>query len=576
MSQRVVVDPVTRIEGHLRVEAQVDGGQVTEAWSSGTAWRGIEDILIGRDPREAWLFAQRICGVCTTVHALASVRAVEDALGIQPPLAASLLRDLIAHAQYVQDHTIHFYHLQAFDWVDVEAALKADPTKTATIQASLSDYSNSGASYFQAVQAKLQAFVNEGNLGPFTNGYWGHSAYQLPPEVDLLATSHYLDALKFQRDFIRIQAILGGKNPHPQTYLVGGVAHPIDLNGDAGLNDQSLEELQALFQSGLDFVNQVLSPDIVAIASYYPQWASIGGGVGNYLDFGDFSSTGVPPRGGTSNNASLLFPAGVIYGQDLSTIEPVDPMRISEEVARSWYTYRAGDQKALQPFQGETTPNYTGPTPPYANLDVDQRYSWLKSPRYKGAVMEVGPLARMLIAYADGRPRVKELIDGALAQLHVGTGALFSTLGRVLARGVETVVIAENALSLLTELREQIASGNTQTFDDSKWDPGTWPSSARGFGLHAGPRGALSHWVDISDGKISNYQVIAPTTWNAGPRDAAGNPGPYEASLVGTPVADPTQPLEILRTIHSFDPCIACAVHVLDAEKNEILRVQVQ
>jgi Ni,Fe-hydrogenase I large subunit len=576
MSQRVVVDPVTRIEGHLRVEAQVDGGQVTDAWSSGTMWRGIEDILKGRDPREAWLFAQRICGVCTTVHALASVRAVEDALDIQPPLAASLLRDLIAICQYVQDHTIHFYHLQAFDWVDVVAALKADPSKTASIQASLSDYPKSGVAYFQGVQEKLQAFVNGGNLGPFTNGYWGHPAYKLPPEVDLLAVSHYLDALEFQRDFIRIQAMLGGKNPHPQTYLVGGMAHPIDLTSESALNDQALDELETLFQNGLDFVTQALLPDIAAIASYYLDWGAIGGGVGNYLAFGDFSSTGTPPRGGSANNASLFLPSGVIYNRDLSKIEPVDPMKIAEEVARSYYTYSAGDQKALQPLDGETNPNYTGPTPPYASLDVDNDYSWLKSPRYDGAVMEVGPLARMLVAYADGRSEVTSLINSALGQLNVGADALFSTLGRVLARGVETVVIAQHASTVLNQLRNEIASGNTKTFDDSKWDPGTWPSSAKGFGFHAGPRGALSHWVDIADGKISNYQVIAPTTWNAGPRDASGQPGPYEASLVGTPVADPTQPLEILRTIHSFDPCIACAVHILDAGGDEVLEVQVQ
>src|ERR1035441_4887805 len=468
MNQRIVVDPVTRIEGHLRVEAQVEGGQVTDAWSSGTMWRGIENVILGRDPREAWLFAQRICGVCTTVHALASVRAVEDALAITPPLAASLMRDLIALSQIIHDHTIHFYQLQAFDWVDVLAALHADPVKTAAIQASISDYPNSGASYFKDVQARLQAFVDGGNLGPFANGYWGHPAYKLPPEIDLLAVSHYLDALKFQRDFIRVQAYLGGKNPHPQTYLVGGIARPIDLNSDDALNDEGLAQLQDLFQSGLDFVTQALLPDLVAISSYYPEWAKIGGGTGNYLDFGDFSSTGVPPRGGTSSNGSLFFPSGVIYDRDLSRVESLDPMRLTEEVARSWYSYSGGDDQALPPYRGETVANYTGPTPPYDHLDVGSPYSWLKSPRYGGAVMETGPLARMLISYADGRPQVKTLIDSTLSQLHLGTDALFSTLGRQLARGVETVVVAQHALAVLAQLRERIASGDTQTFDDSK------------------------------------------------------------------------------------------------------------
>ena len=576
MSQRIVVDPVTRIEGHLRVEAQVEGGQVTDAWSSGTMWRGIENVILGRDPREAWLFAQRICGVCTTVHAQASVRAVEDALDIKPPLAASLIRDLIALSQIIHDHTIHFYQMQAFDWVDVLAALRADPVKTAAIQASLSDYPVSGASYFQDVQGKLQSFVNGGNLGPFANGYWGHPAYKLPPEVDLLAVSHYLDALQFQRNFIRVQAYLGGKNPHPQTYLVGGIARPIDLNSDDALNDEGLAQLEDLFTSALNFVTQALLPDLVAISSYYPDWAKIGAGTGNYLDFGDFSSTGVPPRGGTLNNASLFFPAGIIRDRDLTRLEPLDPMRLTEEVARSWYTYSGGDDEAVQPYQGETHPNYTGPTPPYDHLDVGSRYSWLKSPRYGGAVMETGPLARMLISYAAGRPQVKNLINSTLGQLRLGTDALFSTLGRQLARGVETVVVAQQALVVLAQLRERIAAGDTQTFDDSKWDPGTWPSSARGFGLHAGPRGALSHWVEITDGKVSNYQVISPTTWNAGPRDASGQRGPYEAALVGTPVHDPTQPVEILRTLHSFDPCMACAAHILDAEGTELLRIKVQ
>jgi len=576
VSQRIVVDPVTRIEGHLRVEAQVEGGQVTDAWSSGTMWRGIENVILGRDPREAWLFAQRICGVCTTVHAQASVRAVEDALGITPPLAASLIRDLIALSQIIHDHTIHFYQMQAFDWVDVLAALHADPVKTAAIQASLSDYPASGASYFRGVQGKLQAFVNGGNLGPFANGYWGHPAYKLPPEVDLLAVSHYLDALTFQRNFIRVQAYLGGKNPHPQTYLVGGIARPIDLNSDDALNDEGLAQLEDLFTSALNFVTQALLPDLVAIMGYYPDWAKIGAGTGNYLDFGDFSSTGVPPRGGTLNNASLFFPAGVIRDRNLTRLETLDPMRLTEEVARSWYTYSGGNDEAVQPYQGETRPNYTGPTPPYAHLDVDSQYSWLKSPRYGGAVMETGPLARMLISYADGRPQVKNLINSTLDQLHLGTNALFSTLGRQLARGVETVVVAQQALVVLTQLRELIASGNTQTFDDSKWDPSTWPASARGFGLHAGPRGALSHWVEINDGKVSNYQVVSPTTWNAGPRDASGQRGPYETALIGTPVHDPTQPVEILRTLHSFDPCMACAAHILDADGTELLRVKVQ
>ena len=574
--QRIVVDPVTRIEGHLRVEAQVAGGHVTDAWSSGTMWRGIEIVLRNRDPREAWLFAQRICGVCTTVHALASVRAVEDALGISPPVNAEFLRQLIALSQYVHDHVVHFYHLQAMDWADVMSALKADPAKTAALQASLSDYPKGSAGDFTAVQAKLGKFVAAGNLGPFTDGYWGHPAYRLPPEVNLLAISHYIDALAFQRGFVRIHALLGGKNPHPQSYLVGGMARPIDLNSDDAINDSVLAELRQLLQDGLNFVTQAYLPDLVAIASHYPEWFTLGAGSGNYLAFGDFSRTGQPPRGGTpGSRPDLLFPPGIILGQDLTTVHPVDPAQISEEVARSWYSYTVGDGQPLKPFDGQTNPNYTGPDPPYDFLTVADRYSWLKAPRYSGQVMEVGPLARMLVSYASGQSRARDLLTSVLGRLHLGPDALFSTMGRILARGVETQLAAERALDVLTALIGNIASGDTQTFDSGRWDPSTWPAQARGFGFHAGPRGALSHWVEITDGKISNYQVIAPTTWNASPRDGAGRRGPYEAALAGTPVAIPAQPLEILRTLHSFDPCMACAAHILGEDGAELVRVLV-
>ena len=572
--QRIVVDPVTRIEGHLRVEAQVSGGKVTEAWSSGTMWRGIEIVVRDRDPREAWLFAQRICGVCTTVHALASVRAVEDALAITPPVNAEYLRQLIALSQYVHDHVVHFYHLQAFDWVDVTSALKADPAKTAALQATLSEYPQGSEGNFAAVKAKLQKFVAAGDMGPFTDGYWGHPGYRLPPEVNLLAVSHYIDALAFQRNFIRIHALLGGKNPHPQSYLVGGMSRPIDLNSDDAINDGVLAELQSLLQAGLDFVTQAYLPDLVAIASYYPDWFRLGSGTGNYLAFGEFSATGKPPRGGDpGQRPDLLFPPGIILGRDLSAVHAVDPMKITEEVARSWYTYTVGDDKPLHPLEGQTTPNYTGPAPPYQFLDVAGRYSWLKAPRYDGKVMEVGPLARMLLAYAAGRPHPRALLTAALGKLKLGPQALMSTLGRILARGVETQLAAEQALTVLEALRGNIASGDTQVFDGARWDPSTWPAKARGFGMHGAPRGALSHWVEITNGKVSNYQAVVPTTWNASPRDAAGQRGPYEAALIGTPLAEPTRPLEILRTLHSFDPCMACAAHILDERGAELLRV---
>jgi len=565
----IVVDPVTRIEGHLRVEAEVDGGMVTEAWSSSTMFRGIELILRGRDPRDAWVFAQRICGVCTTVHAIASIRAVENAIGAVPPLNARLLRNIIMAAQVVHDHVVHFYHLHALDWVDIVSALDADPTKTSTLAQSISDWPLSSTAYFSGVRDRLKAFIERGQLGIFANGYWGHPAYRLPPEANLLAAAHYLEALDFQRRFIKIHALLGGKNPHPQSFLVGGMATPVDPDSQSALNMQTIAALNKLVADGVDFVSRVYLPDVLAIASYYKDWVSIGAGIGNYMAYGDY-----PETDGT--NAQLLFGAGVIHDRDLTNIATVDHAKITEQIAHSWYDYSVGDDKALNPFKGETTPHYTGPKPPYQRLDTAQKYSWLKSPRYDGAAMEVGPLARTLIAYTTGRPaRVKILVDKALTALGVGPEALFSTLGRIAARAIETQLLVESIGGWVQDLAENMTLRDYRIQDNSKWDPSSWPRDCVGAGFHEAPRGSLGHWVHISNGTIVNYQCVMPSTWNAGPRDASGAPGAYEAALVGTPVAKPEQPLEILRTLHSFDPCMACGVHVVDATKRELARVRV-
>ena len=566
---RVVVDPVTRIEGHLRVEAEVDGGAVKEAWSSSTMFRGIELILRGRDPRDAWVFAQRICGVCTTVHAIASIRAVEKAIGAVPPPNARILRNLIMAAQNVQDHVVHFYHLHALDWVDVVSALRADPAKTSALAESTSDWPLSSAKYFAGVRDKVKAFVDRGQLGIFANAYWGHPAYKLPPEANLLAVAHYLEALEWQRRFIKIHAILGGKNPHLQSFLVGGMATPVDPDSQNSLNMKTIASLQKLVADGRDFVSRVYIPDVLAIASFYKEWASIGAGVGNYMAYGDYPED-------DSANPSLYLPTGIIHGRDLSKIDAVDQARITEQITHSWYDYSEGNDAALNPFKGETKPHYTGPKPPYKLLETDQKYSWLKSPRYDGAAMEVGPLARMLVAYKLGRPaRVKELIDKVLSSLGVGPEALFSTLGRIAARAVEAQVLVESMDRWVADLADNMARRDYRIQDNSKWEPASWPSDCFGYGFHEAPRGALGHWVHISNGKIANYQCVVPSTWNAGPRDSKGQPGPYEAALVGTPVANPEQPLEILRTVHSFDPCMACGVHVVDAAKRELARVRV-
>jgi hydrogenase large subunit len=563
----VVVDPVTRIEGHLRIEAEVDGGQVQDAWSSSTMFRGIEIILKGRDPRDAWAFAQRICGVCTTVHAIASIRAVENAIGARPPPNARILRNLIIAAQCIQDHVIHFYHLHALDWVDVVSALSADPAKTSALQASLSDWPNSSTQYFSGVKTRLKDFVERGQLGPFANAYWGHPAYKLPPEANLMAVAHYLEALDWQREFIKIHAILGGKNPHLQSFLVGGMATPVDPNSQAALNIGTINQLRALTAKGRDFVKRVYLPDVLAIASFYKDWAGHGAGAGNYLVYGEYPET-------DASNSPLFLPAGVIWKRDLSKVLPVDPARITESVKHSWYDYAGGDDKALPPTRGETSPKYTGPQPPYDRLNVAEKYSWLKSPRYDGEPMEVGPLARMLVAYGLGHKRVHELVDSVLGQLKVGPEALFSTLGRIAARCIETVLLVEKIDDWVDALAANMGSGDLRIHDNSKWDPSSWPKEAVGAGFHEAPRGALGHWVHIKDGVIANYQCIVPSTWNAGPRDQAGKRGPYEASLLQTPVSDPTKPLEILRTVHSFDPCMACGVHVVDVNRHELAQVR--
>ncbi len=557
---RVVIDPMTRIEGHLRIEAEVNGHEVTDAWSSGTMFRGIELILRGRDPREAWIWAQRICGVCTTVHALASVRAVENALGIEVPDNARLVRNLIAGAQNVHDHIIHFYHLHALDWVDVTLALKADPTKTSQIAQSISDWPKSSAAYFKGVQDRVKSLVASRQLSLFSSGDWGHPSYHLPPEVNLLAVAHYIEALELQREFIRIHAVLGGKNPHPQTYLVGGMTTAMDANEpEAVINPERITLLNQLVANAQTFVKQVYVPDILAIAGFYRDWFQYGEGLGNFLAYGDYPSASI------KDPAGFLFPRGIILKRDLSAVLPFDPKNVTEYVTHSWYEYSDGDQAGKHPSLGETNPKYTGPKPPYEYLKTDEKYSWLKSPRYDDKPMEVGPLARTLVAYASGNEQIKKLVDGTLAKLNLPPAALFSTMGRIAARALEAQFMVDNLSAWVRQLDDNMAHGDVRIHNSEKWDPESWPKSCQGFGLEEAPRGSLGHWVEIENKKIVNYQAVVPSTWNAGPRDAHGQRGAYEASLLKTPITDPERPLEILRTVHSFDPCLACAVHVVDA-----------
>ena len=561
---RVVIDPITRIEGHLRIDVDVDGGRVKNSWSSGQMWRGIEVILKGRDPRDAWMFTQRICGVCTTVHAITSVRAVENALKMEIPLNAQYIRNLVLAAHALHDHIVHFYHLSALDWVDVTSALNGDPAKASALAETLSNWPGNSTKQLQAVKERLASLVASGQLGIFTNGYWGHPAMKLSPEVNLLAAAHYLQALEFQRTANKVVGILGGKTPNIQNLAVGGVANAINLDNQATLNMNRLYMMKDLLMEVNAFVKQVYLPDVIAIGSMYPDWLGYGAGVTNYL--------AVPELPLDTKGTQFELPGGTIMGGDLSTYKPItsfeDPYfrdNVSESIARAWYD---GDW-TRHPFEEETEPKYTG-------FQDDGRYSWVKAPRFQGKPMQVGPLAHMLVGYAAGEPRVKKLVDDSLATAsslagtRLGPQVLHSTLGRHLARAVRATLLADVALSQWQLLAENVAKGDTAIFN-----PPTFPKGEQqGFGFHEAPRGALSHWIVIDSGKIKNYQAVVPSTWNAGPRDEKGQMGPYEASLIGNPVADTERPLEVVRTVHSFDPCLACAIHTHDAAGNEVSAVR--
>ena len=565
---RIVVDPVTRIEGHLRVEAVVENGVITDAFSAGTMVRGLEKILIGRDPRDAWAITERVCGVCTTVHALASVRSVEDALGVSVPPTAELIRNIMLTTQYVQDHVIHFYHLHALDWVDIVNALKADPKKAAELAQSFSSWDKNTAAYFTAVQDKIKAFAASG-LGIFANGYWGHPAYKLPPEVNLIGVAHYLDALEWQKEIVKIHAVFGGKNPHPN-YLVGGVPCSINVNEVAAINSDRLNLVSRLIGQADEFINQVYIPDLLAVASFYKDWAKYGGGLHNYLCYGEF------PTKGYNTPDAFKYARGAVLNRDLSTVLPVNPrdeQEIKEYIAHSWYSYEGGDNVGVHPWAGETKINYAGPKPPFESLEGYEKYSFLKTPRWKDNPMEVGPLARLLVSYAAGHADVKETVGMVLGKLNVPVDALFSTLGRTAARGIDAALAMIWLKDFFGQLMDRVKSNDVSTFNSERWEPKTWPSDCEGVGLVEAPRGALAHWIKIHKGAIDNYQLVVPTTWNGSPRDAKQQHSSFEASLIGTPVANLEQPVEIIRTIHSFDPCLACAVHLYDPQGRHLHQI---
>jgi len=564
VATRITVDPVTRIEGHLRIDCEVEEGKITNAWSSGQMWRGIEQIVLGRDPRDAWVYAQRICGVCTTVHALASVRAVENALQLEIPVNAQYIRNLIIGAHCVHDHIVHFYHLSALDWVDIVSALKADPRKASELANGLSDWKYNTERHLQEVQNKLRALVESGQLGIFANGYWGHTAMKLPPEVNLIAAAHYLQALEYQRAANKIVAILGSKTPHIQNLAVGGVTNPINLDSQSTLTLERLYHIKSLIGQLGDFIKNAYLVDVAIVAAFYPEWTQYGAGVIDYLS--------VPEMPMDTKGAVFELPGGYIENGDPATFKPIKSFQdayfqkgVEESSKHAWYK----NDSPLHPWDGETEPHYT-------DFQDDGKYSWVKAPTFYGKRVQVGPLANVLALVAADHEPTKRYLTEALSKVASISGTevplanLHSTLGRHAARAVRCAVLYETLEKQWQALIDNIGRGDYQTYNRPVFPKG----EVRGVGFHEAPRGVLSHWIVIENGKIKNYQAVVPSTWNAGPRDANDVLGPYEASLIDNPVADVQRPLEVIRTVHSFDPCLACAIHLLDPDKQEIIKVK--
>ena len=564
--KRISIDPITRIEGHLRIDCEIENGVVTNAWSSGTMWRGMENIVKGSDPRDAWMIMQRICGVCTTVHAIISVRAVEDALGAKVPVNAQYIRNMILSAHSMHDHIVHFYQLSAMDWVDITAALNADPDKAAEMLKGVSTWGLNSANEFRNVQNKIKSLVESGQLGIFANGYFGHPAMKLPPEVNLIAVAHYLQALECQRDCNRIVALLGGKTPHIQNLAIGGVANPINLDSQSVLNLERLMFVKSCIDRLNDFVTQVYRVDAAIIAAYYPEWLNLGKTSGNYLSVPEYPIDG--------DNSKFVLTGGYIENFDISTFRPITQQKdefvvkgIKESGKHSWYE----DDEPLEPWAGLTRPKYTG-------WQDEGKYSWVKAPSFYGKVVEVGPLAYLMCNLANENKdtlhhfnHIKGLYE-KLSGNTLSVDHLHSTLGRIIARTVHCCVLNNILEQQWKLLVDNIGTGDTVAY--LKTDiPQTGEFKGVGFGEV--PRGMLSHWVVVKNGKIENYQAVVPSTWNAGPRNQNDEMGPYELSIIGTPVADPTKPLEVVRTIHSFDPCMSCAVHVVNTENGEVTQVKV-
>lgn len=558
MAERITIDPITRIEGHLRIDVEAANGKITNAWSSVQAFRGIETIMRGKDPRNGWAMTQRFCGVCTTTHALGSIRAVEDALGVEVPVNAQMMRNIVLAMQALQDHIVHFYHLTALDWVDIVSALKADPVKAGQIAGTLSNWPSNSVNEMKNAKDRLTKFVNTGNLGIYGTGYWGHPDMRLSPELNLLGFAHYLQALEFQRKAAEAVAIIGGKNPHIQNLCIGGISTAIDMNSIAAMNMERVEWIRTLMGEVATFVREVYIPDVLAIGGVYKDWFNKGKCSDNYIACPevpmDAKNTVFGMKGGTLTNG--------VFREITSWKDPYLRDGILENTTHSWYN---NPKATLAPYEGDQIPGYDG-------FNADGKYSWSKSPRFEDRVTQVGPIAQMLMGYHGKDPMVVKYVDTVLQKLNLKVGQLNSTMGRNAARAIRSLCMVDHAEICMQKFLDNYGSGDTTYVNYTDVPDGEY----RGAGFEEAPRGMLSHWVVIKDKLFTNYSAVVPSTWLAGPRDEQGRIGPYEEALMTTPLIEPEKPLEVLRSIHSFDPCIACAAHMVDPNGKEIVNIKVR
>jgi hydrogenase large subunit len=564
---RITIDPVTRIEGHLRIDVEIENGKIVRSWTSGQMWRGIEQIVLDRDPRDAWTILQRVCGVCTVVHAIGSVRAVEEALKLEIPLNAQYIRNMMLTAHAIQDHIVHFYQLSALDWVDVVSALKANPAKASHFAESSSSWDGNSRAVMAQTQDRLKTFIGSGQLGIFANGYWGHPEMKLSPEVSLMAAAHYLQAMDAQRWPSKIVGTLGAKTPHVQNLAVGGVANPIATDSEGVLTFERLMQIKEYIDKIGEFLHNCYFVDVAAIAAFYPEWWRMGAGVKDFLSTPDIPTD--------SKGTRFMTPGGYITGGDLSSFTRISRFGdrwftsgVAESVKHAWYSYKNGARE-LQPWKGETTPAYT-------EFQDDGKYSWVKSPTFKGSPAQVGPIAAVLAGLAAQDKTTLSCFNRFNEKVYeisgqkLDTSALNSTIGRHAARVIRACIAYECLKANWQLLIDSIGKGDMTTYNKPVFPKG----EIKGVGQEEAPRGLLSHWVVIRDGRIANYQAVVPSTWLAAPRNEKEQLSSYDVALLGTPVIDPNRPLETLRTVHSFDPCLACAVHLTDLEQKTAIEVR--